>query len=56
MLFEIIYIFVTGIFFVLGSKECHTLTVGSNICDNFVDPNYWLIPVFVTVLLVLITG
>lgn len=55
MLFEIIHIFVTGISFVLGSKECLTLTVGSNICDHFVGPNYWLIPIFVTVLKVVIT-
>jgi len=56
MLFEIIYIFVTGISFVLGSKKCFTLTVSSNISDHFVSPNYWLIPIFVAILLVLITG
>jgi len=56
MLFEIIYVFVAGISFVLGSKESFTLTMGSNICDHFVVPNYWLIPIFVTILKALITG
>jgi len=56
MLFEIICIFVTGISFVLGSKECFTLTIGSNTCDHFVGPSYWLIPIFVAILKVLITG
>jgi len=56
MLFEIICIFVNGISFVVASKECFSLTMGSNICDHFVGPNYWLIPIFVTIVKVLITG